>query len=285
MSEQKTVIKTLKRGQILDAIRWAYMSASVGVAEDYRPGKGYDEGWCGYSRHTLLRDRLNRVFSLGAYVVPVGSDPRENLDILFETIPENERATFPFIEPGHVEAADLNGSPGWQYKGNRLLIASIPHDDIDNIAWARRSATKQLVASQPAPEADEETLLHRLAAEGDAGAQAIIDAYEAAKPLDMPTYFIGHGHDLIGGGRRRLLIGRPQLKANDPWAWTENLLTTPPPTSGGLKPPAPNPDPTQAPDAPVRLRRPAASIPATSTTTSAASAVGGIDASARRDPA
>lgn len=277
MSEQKAVIETLRRGQILDAIRWAYESASAGVAEDYRLGKGYDEGWCGYSRHTLLRDRLNRVFSLGVYVVPVGSDPHENLDILFEAIPENERATFPFIEPGRVEAADLNGSPGWQYKGNRLLIASIPHDNIDDIAWGRRSATKQLVASQPEAESDEDTLFHGLAAEGDAGAQAIIDAYESAKPLDMPTYFIGHGHDLIGGGRQRLLVGRPQLKANDPWAWTENLLITPPPTSGGLKPPAPNPDRTQAPDAPVRLRRPAAST--------ASSTAEGTDASARRDRA
>ncbi|GAA4684085.1 hypothetical protein [Nocardioides nanhaiensis] len=260
MSEQEAVVKALRRGRILDAIRWAYQSAAAGVADDFRPGKGYDEGWCGFSRHTLLRDRLNRVFSLGPYITPVGTDPRENLDILFEAIPESERATFPLIAPGLVEEADLNGSPGWKYKRMRLLIASIPHDDIDDITWQRRSATKQLVASQPDPDRDGDgtnTLLHRLAAAGDTGAKALLDAIEAAKPLDIPTYLIGHGHDLIGGGRRRLVLGRPQLQAREPWAWTENLLTTHPPTAGGLTPPATTPDPTQAPDAPVRLRRPA----------------------------
>lgn len=259
MEREKTkVIGALSRSRVLDAVRWAYDSAAAGVAEDYRPGKGYDEGWCGFSRHTLLRDRLDRAFSLGPYSVPVGTDPHDNLDIVFEAIPENERATFPFVSPGVVERADLNGSPGWRYGDYRLLIASIPHDDVDDISWQRRSSTKQLVASQPDPEADEESLLHRLAAAGDMGSQAILDALEVAKPLDIPTFIVGHGHDVIGGGRRRLIVGRPQLQAGEPWAWTHNLLSTPPPKSGGLKVPAANPDPTQAPDAQVRLRRSAA---------------------------
>lgn len=254
-TEKAKVIGALQRGRVLDAVRWAFDSAAAGVAEDYRPGKGYDEGWCGFSRHTLLRDRLDRVFSLGTYIVPFGTDPHDNLDIVLETVPENERATFPFIAPGLVERADLNGSPGWRCGGYRLLIASIPHDDIDDISWQRRSSTKQLVASQPDPDADEESLLHRLAAGGDKGSQAILDALEAAKPLDIPTFLIGHGHDVIGGGRQRLIVGRPQLRAREPWAWTHNVLTTPPPKSAGLKVPASSPDPTQAPDAQVRLRR------------------------------
>ncbi|GAA1531430.1 hypothetical protein [Nocardioides humi] len=255
MSEQDKVIGSLRRGRILDGVRWAFWSAAAGVAEDFRPGKGYDEGWCGFSRHTLLRDRLDRVFSLGPYFIQPDADPRENLDVLFEAIPEGERQTFPFIKPGSVDRADLNGSPGWRYKGRRLLIASIPHDDIDDIAWQRRSATKQLVASQPDPDVEQDSLLHRLAAEGDKAAQAMVAALEAATPLDIPTFLIGHGDDLIGSGRQRLIVGRPQLHAREPWAWIHNLLTTPPPTTGGLKPPATSPDPTQAPDAQVRLRQ------------------------------
>lgn len=258
MSERDDVLRTLSDAGIVRAIRWAFLSAAAGVAEDYRPGKGYDEGWCGYSRHTLLRDRLNRVFSLGTYYLPAGADARDNIDVVFEEIPESERTQFPFVAPGLVEGADLNGSPGWTYNDLRLLIASIPHDDIDDIAWQSRSATKQLVAGQPDPDRDLDTLLHRLAASGDRAAQELLAEYEAAQQLDMPTYFIGHGHDLVGGGRQRLLLGRPQLHAGAPWAWTHDLLTTPPPRTGGIEPPHASPDPSDAPDARVRLRRPVA---------------------------
>lgn len=78
--------------------------------------------------------------------------------------------------------------------------------------------------------------------------------------LDLRTLVVAHSLE-ADHGNRELTIGQPRLNAGggSAWYWRHDLLQLPPDDGGRLRPTKPAPTgPEDAPDAPVRLRRPAA---------------------------
>lgn len=241
---------------VLTGIRWAYLSATRRVLEDYSEPAGHDATWVGITRFTFLRDRLDRVFSCERYALPVGGDVGNSPDVLLAALSEQDIRDMPELPPDLVTRADLNGSPGWAWRDWRWLLASCAFGKIAELPWPQKSPTKQRVARQPNPDPDQRSLFEGVA-DGEVGGLEAI--FAAAHQLDQETLVVAHTL-AIDGGSRELVIGRPRLNAGggDAWHWYQDLLAGSG-TSGGQRADAPNPAGSQPriPDAPVRLRRPA----------------------------
>lgn len=257
MSEHHDVISQLETAGVLAGIRWAYRSAAARTLDDYSDAAGYDATWLGVSRFTLFRDRLDRVFAGGKYRVPDGTNAGISLDVLHAELSDSDIGTMPQLMPGTVRHANLNGSPGWAWQDWRWLLASCAPGKIDDLPWSRKSPTKQRVARQPNPNPDQGSLFED-AAEGEIGGLEALLA--AAGQLDLETFVIAHSLDPVSRDIE-LAFGRPQLNhgGGAAWHWHEDLMRTPP--AGGKRRFDETPTPTGpdvTPDAPVRLRRPAA---------------------------
>lgn len=259
MSERDDLIGALDRVGVFAGIRWAFLSAADRVMEDYSEAAGHDATWVGVTRFTLFRDRLDRVFSCRRYAVPEGSDGQLSLDILHAELTERDVDTFPKLGPDLVVRADLSGSPGWSHEGTRWLLASSSFGKLDELPWPQKSNTKQRVAQQPTDEPNEPTLFDHLTSEEQAGLATLM----ASPKLDLHTLVVGHSLDAEHGGRE-LVVGQPRLNSGggSAWYWKHDLLQVPPSDGGRLRPSAPAPvRPDTTPDAPVKLRRPAAEQP------------------------
>lgn len=256
MRERDDIVDALDRVGVLAGIRWAFLSAADRVREDYSEAAGHDSTWVGVTRFTLLRDRLDRVFSCGRYAVPEGADGRLGLDVLHAELTERDVETFPKLEPDLVARADLSGSPGWSHEGTRWLLASSAVGKLDELPWPQKSYTKQRVAQQPTAEPIEPTLFDHSTSEEQAGLATLM----ADSKLDRHTLVVGHSLDAEHGGRE-LVIGQPRLNSGggSAWHWKHDLLQVPPSDGKRLRPSTPAPvGPDTTPDAPVKLRRPAA---------------------------
>lgn len=254
MTEQQEIITEFEDLQVLAGIRWAFGSAVDRALEDYSEDAGYDSSWLGTTRHTLLRDRLDRVFGCGKYAAGAGS-AEVGLDVLHAELPKRDIQSMPAIAPGVVRRSDLVGSPGWAASSKRFLLAAAKPGKIDQLPWPQKSPTKQRVAKQPNPEPPP-SLFDEFDDEQIAG----LAAAATDDDLDMDTFVVAHTLD-SASGLRELVLGRPQLNlgGGQAWVWYENLLGQPPSEGGRLpvEPPAPA-GPDSVPDAPVRVRRPAA---------------------------
>jgi len=93
MSKRDELVAELNDAGVLEAIRWAYLSATERVLADYSAAAGHDATWVGVSRFTLLRDRLDRVFSCGNYAVPDHIDGELSLDVLHAELADRDVAT------------------------------------------------------------------------------------------------------------------------------------------------------------------------------------------------
>lgn len=253
VTEQHGVISELDEAGILAGVRWAYESAVNRALEVLATAGIEDPTLLGVARHVLFRDRLDRVFGCDLYAPdPALADP--GLDVLYESLPQSERDSFPTIAPGVVTRRNLKGSPGWSDGRRRLLLAAGEVGRLHRIPWPSRSLTKQRVADQPDRDHIQLTLFDQALEEESAGlVQALqLDA------LDMDTFVIAHSLELHGKDHE-LIIGRPRSNpgGGEAWYWWHDLLGTPP-SIGGLPvedPPMPSgPDPV--PDAHVSLRRP-----------------------------
>jgi hypothetical protein len=258
MSEQVGVTACFDNAGILAAIRWAYVSATGRVFDDYSEATGHDATWVGITRFTLFRDRLDRVFACGRYAVPSGSDSGISPDLLHAELTDRDVSTMPRIASDLVVRADLNGSPGWGWQGWRWLLASSAFGKIDQLPWPQRSPTKQRVARQPDP--DQGSLFDELADEEIGGLEQLL---AAAHQLDRDTLVVAHSQD-VDHDARELVIGRARLNVGggDAWHWRHDLLQAPPADGGRHLGDSPAPiGPDSVPDAPVRLRRRAAEEP------------------------
>lgn len=216
------------------------------VDSDYSEDAGHDAAWAGITRHTYLRDRLDRVFASGRYTVQDGAAGGSSLDVLHAELSQRDVATFPALEPGVVRRCDLNGSPGWATDRFRFLIASAPYGQVDAIRWQQKSQTKQLVAAQPDPDPDQPFLFDAVPDDDDA---------EGSSVLALDTLIVAHSQD-IERGRRQLVIGRPRLNSESAWHWMYQLHNANPPTARPLGASVPATGSlAPVPDAPVRLRR------------------------------
>lgn len=249
MSEKDEVIELLSAAQVLDGARWAYSSAAARTLDDYSEDAGYDAAWLGQTRHTLFRDRLDRVFSCGKYKLQAEADDSAGLDLVRAELSDREFHTMPRIPASVVKRADLNHSPGWQFEHLRMLLASCPFGKIDTLPWPQKSPTKQEIAGRRSVESDL-SLFDGLAPEEIGGLLAMVDP-----AIDLETYVIGHTLDPVSH-RRELVLGRPRLNrgGGDAWHWCVNLLATPPSGGSGLLISTPPSGPDTVPDAPVRLR-------------------------------
>jgi len=254
MSERQDVITSFEGAGVLPGIRWAYLSATARVSGDYSEAAGHDATWVGITRFTLFRDRLDRVFACGRYAVREGADAELSLDVLHAELSERDIATLPRLAPDLVVRADLNGSPGWGWKGWGWLLASSVFGKLDELPWPQKSPTKQRVAQQPNPDPDQASLFDDFAADEVPGLAALI---AAAYQLDRETLVVAHSHDVDHDGRE-LVMGRARLNlgGGDAWHWRHDLLEVPPSQCGrgSATKPAPT-GPETVPDAPVKLRR------------------------------
>lgn len=236
----------------LRGLRWSFMDAADRVLNDMPEAAGYDATAIGGARHSLLRDRLDRVFSCEKYRVPDG-ESTAGLDILHQELSSEAIKTLPRIAPGTITRSNMNGSPGWTDGRVRLLVASAEYGAIDSIRWIERSETKQKVARQSLTPHVEPTILDPLPAE-------FLDALFAnsKRQLDMPTFVVAHSVNIVTG-ERELVLGRPRdnHEGGRAWLWVVDLLQGPdlqqshgPLLSGQT----PN---TDVADVQVRLRQPA----------------------------
>ncbi|MGV9834308.1 hypothetical protein ACWDUL_08945 [Nocardia niigatensis] len=260
MSEQQEIISELGEAGVLDGIRWAYRSATAQVLETRAEDNAYEEAsFVGNARHALFKDRLDRVFACGRYVSTSG-DGHADLDLLFAQLSQTDYQTMPRLDPDLVDRRNMNGSPGWVHQGRRFLLASADFGKLDELPWPRKSPTKQRVASQRDPDPHQPSLF-----EGDANEElSLLEAAIAAEfDLDMTTFVVGHSLDALSG-KSELVFGRSIFNAGGgkAWRWHEDLLTIPPFSGGFWTDTRPLPiGPDGTPDAPVRLRRDADTLP------------------------
>lgn len=256
MSEQQEVIADLDRAGVLSAVRWAYSSAMTGSMEVYSEPAGHDHTFLGIMRHTLLRDRLDRVFSCEKYAIR-SDDSGAALDLLFAELTDRDVTTMPSVPPGLVRRFDFNRSPGWAHEHTRFLLASSPFGELDRMPWPQMSLTKQRVARQEVPYPDQLSLLEEVDDEQVADLYA---AFVATHALDMTTLVVAHSLDPMTG-RGELALGRPRLNrgGGPAWHWRYDLLAGPPADGTRGRNDTSSPiRPNTVPDAPVRLRsRPA----------------------------
>ncbi|MGX4712237.1 hypothetical protein [Rhodococcus ruber] len=250
MSEQQDIIGHLQSQGVLGAICWAYDSAVGRALDDYSEDAGYDLTWLGNTRHTLFRDRLDRVFACGRYALGGGVGEDAGLDLVNIELTKRDIDSMPDLPGDLVRRVDLNRSPGWAIDGVRFLLTSCEFGGIDTLSWIRKSRTKQCVAKQPTPE-PQPTLFDALA---DQDAVEVPGVAESV--LELATFVVAHSLDAVNG-RRELVFGRPRLNVGggQAWYWQENLLATPPAPGGRRLDPLLPSGPDGVPDAAVRLRR------------------------------
>lgn len=253
MSEKSDVTERLAELGALRGLRWGFLDAADRVLNDMPESAGYDATATGSARHSLFRDRLDRVFSCEKYRVSDG-ERAAGLDILHQELSSEAVKTLPQIVPGTITRSNLNGSPGWTDGRVRLLIASAEHEQIHSIRWTERSETKQKVARQSLTPHVEPTILDPLPAE-------VLEALFANsnRQLDMPTFVVAHSLNTITG-ERELVLGRPRDNhdGGSAWLWDVDLLHGPDlEESRGPRPTGQAPHPDVA-DVEVRLRRLAA---------------------------
>ncbi len=252
MSEQEDVVGDLAELGVLAGIRWAYQAACARTLGDFDEADGHDATWFGTTRHTLFRDRIDRVFHCKRHAAQDGAEG-DNLDLVFERLTQDEIDTFPALPPMLVARADLHGSPGWSTGTYRFLLASTLYGEVETLPWPRKSEIKQMVAAKPGPE-PQPTLFDDLE-DDEVGSLRVLQATAEAE-LDVQTFVVAHSLDPVSG-ERELVFGRPflNLGGGNAWRWRENLLRDLP--AGGARTTAPvSPSsPDAEPDAAVRLRR------------------------------
>lgn len=252
MSEQEDVVGELADLGVLAAVRWAFQAACARTLHDFDEADGHDAAWFGTTRHTLLRDRLDRVFHCRRYAAQEGREG-DNLDLVFERLTQDEVDALPALDPMLVARADLQGSPGWSTGAYRFLLASTLYGEVETLPWPRKSETKQMVAAQHGPE-DQPSLFDELADDEIGSLRALQVTAEAE--FDRKTFVVAHSLDQISGDRE-LVIGRPflNLGGGSAWRWRENLLRDLPFGSSRVSAPLLPSSPDVEPDATVRLRK------------------------------
>lgn len=253
MSEMDEVVAGMRDAGLLDGMRWAYLSATGRVLDDYAEAAGHDPVWLGITRFVLYRDRLDRVFSCGKYGVPQGSTPDAGRDVLHAELTADDVRSMPDLAPDLVSRADLNGSPGWSWGPWRWLLASAAVGGVLDLHWAQTSATKQQIARREEPDPAQGSLFDLPEPDGVAGPEGV------QRADDLETLVIAHAQDMVSLTVEAVL-GRPRFNAGggSAWHWNYNVLSTASSNNRGTRlDPAPVMPPL-VPDAPVRLRQPGA---------------------------
>jgi len=262
MSEQDDALEDLQANGVLAALAWACGSARHQTLQSFDPETGHSQAWIGYNMFTILEDRLNRVFSLGRFVIDTDTDPALGVDLLAQGLATGEFDRMPHLPPGLVIRDDLNKSPGWLSQGWRILLQSYGGMDIDEIKWAQRSQTKRRVAGQPRPD---EPMLDL--PEFQMAADVLADLSKR-EPSDTPivTLVLAYAIDAVTGVSA-FYLGHPRLNygGGEPWHWRVPIDDSGISGTGrGLRPGSSADQPSSpVEDAEVRLRPQVGEVPDT----------------------
>jgi hypothetical protein len=253
MSEQDDAITEFRASGVLAGLAWAWGSARRQTLQSFEPDTGHDQGWIGYNTFTVLKDRLDRAFTLGRFAIRADMDPALGMDILAQGLAPGEFERMPQLPTGAVIRDDLNRSPGWRSLGWRMLLQSYGGLDIDHIPWPQKSWTKRRVASQPTP--DQPTLFDDLELPM---AMDVLADLSVQSPADrvIVTLVGAYAIDAITG-ESAFYIGRPCLnhRGGEAWHWRVMLDSDSHGPERGLPATTPGGPPiNEVPDAPVRLR-------------------------------
>lgn len=260
MTEQEQVVSDLSKPGVLAGVYWAVASAYADTMRGYDPRRGYKPGTIGYVAHGLICDRMDRVFSCGDYRLPPGLPAGVGMEAVREGLHPDDVDSMPRLDPDLVSYSPLNNSPGWQFGSRRWLLQSFEFGAARKIPWARKSQTKQRVASRPDPEPAQEDLFSALGMPSLVHAPAPV-ALDADEDEDegVDTFVLAHSiHEELR--ERELFFGRPNLVRRQSWHWRHDLMAHPPEPGGGVpvghdpQPYTPNPNEVVS-DAPVRLRK------------------------------
>ncbi|WP_329218942.1 hypothetical protein OG352_21270 [Streptomyces sp. NBC_01485] len=257
MTEQDEVVSDLAKPGVLAGITWAVASAYADTMRGYDARRGYKPGTIGYVAHGLICDRMDRVFSCRDYRLPSGMPAGAGMEAVRDGLHPDDIDAMPRLGPDLVSYAPLNNSPGWLFGTRRWLLQSFEFGTVKKIPWARKSETKQRVASHPDPEPAWDLF---------AAGVLIMDAQpeiplviDPAEDQGIDTFVVAHSiHEELG--ERELFFGRPNLVRHTSWHWRLDLMANPPAPGGGVpigrdpQPYTPNPNEVVS-DAPVRLRK------------------------------
>jgi hypothetical protein len=243
---RENALQRLRAARILDAILWAARSAAARTLADFSEAADHDAAWLGTTRHVLFRDRLDRVFSLGRYSVPQGSDSAAGIDVVLAELTPQDISSMPAIPPGTVTRANMHGSPGWSTGEDRFLLQAFRPGKVDKIQWQLKSETKQEVARQQSPDV---IVLFELPAQA---------SHTPATDVATDALVLVLAHSLNPTtGQLELYMGLPSSdrQQNKAWHWRHALHNQPPSGPGVQLPQPQHPaSPNGVPDAPVRLR-------------------------------
>jgi hypothetical protein len=219
VTEDEKVITGMTEGGVLAALRWAAVSAYTRAWADFDPETGHSQTVLGITAHTLLADRLDRVFRLEKYA---------DGDGLLAGLLRSEQESLPHV--AGVQRADLNGSPAWQFGEYRWFVSSFEHGRVQDIAWGRKSRTKRRIAAETgvADSPDQFVLPGTFEPTGVAlDLVTVRDLLEASGRNSVVSIVLTHSID-PDTGSIELFLGRPRLNlgGGSPWMWLRSLLPT-----------------------------------------------------------
>ena len=122
MSEQEDALDDLGRAGIVAGICWAWHSTVRKVLSDYERATGHDQGWLGYTAHTIFRDRLDRVSSCDRFALGEDVDPSSGVDVVREGLDSVDVDTMPLLAPSLVRRGYLQRL-AW-LEGRRVPLAA-----------------------------------------------------------------------------------------------------------------------------------------------------------------
>jgi hypothetical protein len=219
-AEDEKVIGEMTEGGVVAALRWAAVSAYTRAWADFDPETGHSQTVLGITAHTLLTDRLDRVFRLEKY--RSGDEPDQVLAGLLAS----ERESLPHV--AGVVRADLNGSPAWQFGPYRWFVSSFEHGRIHDISWGRKSPTKRRIAAETGGHSPDQFVLPGTFDEPVGYALDVLtvrDLLAANGRNTVVSTVLTHSIDPRTGAIE-LFLGRPRLNTDGggPWMWIRSLL-------------------------------------------------------------
>ncbi|MFI7592812.1 hypothetical protein [Micromonospora sp. NPDC049359] len=256
MTEDEKVISEMTDGGIVGALRWAVASAHARAWADFDQETGHNQTVLGIAAHTLLADRLDRVFRLEKYLA---SEDARDQDVLLAGLSSPEQKSMPAVTG--VERADLNNSPAWRYGHRRWFLSSFEYGKVHDIAWGRKSPTKRKIAVQAGSDSPEQFVLPGTydVPVGENLTPVTLRELLAANERNLSDLVLAHSLDPYSGATE-LFLGRPRLNigGGKPWVWLRSLLSGEGSAGSGTRVDAPERiEPTRSadvPDATVRLR-------------------------------
>jgi hypothetical protein len=218
MMEHEDLREDLTANQVLAGIAWAVAATQRRLLQDAEGEPAYKQTWIGQTAHSLMCDRLDRVFSCGDYAHESGQH-EVGLDVLHAGLNRQEIETMPRVAPGTVTRDDLNGSPGWLCGQWRWLMSSFLPFEVEAIKWAVKRPTKQRVAQQALGRG---TVPHEVLPLFEMEAAAFAPAADG-----ITTLVLVHAFDVQQGSSESYL-GRSQYnpRGESPWHWKEPISAT-----------------------------------------------------------